>query len=116
MEKQQFERFNFHPFINEAIGELKFTKPTEIQERLIPSIGRGESAIGQSQTGTGKTHAYLLPLINKIDASKQEVQAVITAPTRELATQIYKEVLKITKFCPEGEQITAKLFVGGTDK
>lgn len=116
MEKQQFERFNFQPFIFDALGELKFTKPTEIQERLIPSIGRGESVIGQSQTGTGKTHAYLLPLINKIDTSKQEVQAVITAPTRELANQIYQEVLKVTKFCPEDNQITAKLFVGGTDK
>ncbi|MCH1624956.1 DEAD/DEAH box helicase [Ferdinandcohnia quinoae] len=117
MEKQQqFERFTFQPFINEAIGELGFRKPTEIQERLIPSIGRGESVIGQSQTGTGKTHAYLLPLLDKIEFTSQEVQAVITAPTRELANQIYQEVLKITKFCSDEQQITTKLFVGGTDK
>lgn len=117
MEKQQqFERFTFQPFINNAIGELGFRKPTEIQERLIPSISKGESVIGQSQTGTGKTHAYLLPLIDKVDSSRQEVQAVITAPTRELANQIYKEVLKITKFCAEDKQISAKVFVGGTDK
>lgn len=115
MTKQGFERFDLQPFILEALGELKFTQPTEIQERIIPSITRGESVIGQSQTGTGKTHAYLLPILNQIDPSKQEVQAVITAPTRELASQIFKEVGKIIKFS-EGESITAKLFVGGTDK
>ncbi|MFS0822679.1 DEAD/DEAH box helicase [Bacillus sp. 1P02SD] len=115
MTVQDFERFQFQPFILEALKELKFTKPTEIQERLIPSIQRGESAIGQSQTGTGKTHAYLLPIINKIDPERQEVQAVITAPTRELATQIYHEIGKIIK-CSEENPITAKLFVGGTDK
>ncbi|MEH7224538.1 DEAD/DEAH box helicase [Bacillus sp. JJ1566] len=115
MTVQDFEKFQFQPFLLEALKEIKFTKPTEIQERLIPSIQRGESAIGQSQTGTGKTHAYLLPIINKIDAKKQEVQAVITAPTRELATQIHQEIGKITKFSDENP-ITAKLFVGGTDK
>jgi ATP-dependent RNA helicase CshB len=116
MKETQFEHFAFQPFIMEAIKELRFYKPTEIQERIIPSILRGESVIGQSQTGTGKTHAYLLPIIEKIDPERAAVQAVITAPTRELATQIYHEVLKITKFCPAGRQITARCFIGGTDK
>ncbi|TXK90040.1 DEAD/DEAH box helicase, partial [Parageobacillus sp. SY1] len=89
MKETLFERFSFQPFIIEAIKELRFYKPTEIQERIIPSILRGESVIGQSQTGTGKTHAYLLPIIEKIDPDHEAVQAVITAPTRELATQIY---------------------------
>jgi len=115
MTVKDFERFQFQPFILEALKEIKFTKPTEIQERLIPSIQRGESAIGQSQTGTGKTHAYILPIINNIDSARQEVQAVITAPTRELATQIHHEIGKIIKFSGENP-ITAKLFVGGTDK
>jgi len=112
----KFERFNFNEYILEGINELGFSKPTEIQERLIPSILRGENAIGQSQTGTGKTHAYLLPLVNNIDVSKQEVQVVVTAPTRELATQIYHEVIRLTKHYPEDSKLTAKLFVGGTDK
>jgi ATP-dependent RNA helicase CshB len=116
MEQTLFERFNLKPFIIEAIKHLQFYKPTEIQERIIPSIIRGESVIGQSQTGTGKTHAYLLPIIERINPELDEVQAVITAPTRELATQIYHEILKITKFCSEEEQITARCFVGGTDK
>jgi ATP-dependent RNA helicase CshB len=116
MEKNQFSHFNFKPFLNEAIEGLNFKKPTEIQERLMPSILKKESAIGQSQTGTGKTHAFLLPILNDIDPLQEAVQAVITAPTRELATQIYHEILKIIKFCQAEEQITAKCLVGGTDK
>jgi ATP-dependent RNA helicase CshB len=116
MKETLFERFSFQPFIIEAIKSLRFYKPTEIQERIIPSILRGESVVGQSQTGTGKTHAYLLPIIEKIDPDREVVQAVITAPTRELATQIYHEILKITKFCPKDQQITARCFIGGTDK
>ncbi|MBD8069171.1 DEAD/DEAH box helicase [Bacillus sp. PS06] len=116
MDTNQFKRFQFQPFIIEAIKELGFTKPTEIQERLIPTIHRGESAIGQSQTGTGKTHAYLLPIIDKVHSLSQEVQVVITAPTRELATQIHQEVVKVIKHTEGEQQITSKLFVGGTDK
>ncbi|MGX1983110.1 ATP-dependent RNA helicase CshB [Thermolongibacillus altinsuensis] len=116
MEKTLFERFAFQPFIIEAIKSLQFYKPTEIQERVIPAVMRGESVVGQSQTGTGKTHAYLLPILHNIDPNVAEVQAVITAPTRELATQIYHEALKITKFCPSGQEIKVRCFVGGTDK
>ncbi|ANB62013.1 DEAD/DEAH box helicase [Anoxybacteroides amylolyticum] len=116
MKETLFERFSFQPFIIEAIQTLRFYQPTEIQERVIPSVLRGESVIGQSQTGTGKTHAYVLPIINNIDPSRDHVQAVITAPTRELATQIYHEVLKITKHCPKDAPITVRCFIGGTDK
>ncbi|MFZ3588177.1 DEAD/DEAH box helicase [Bacillus sp. DJP31] len=108
-----FEQFGFKQFIIDALLQLQFYKPTEIQERLIPAIQKGESVIGQSQTGTGKTHAFLLPLIDNIDPEKQEVQMVITAPTRELAQQIYEEVQKIISLNPA---ITAKNFIGGTDK
>jgi len=115
MEQTKFERFSLKPFIIEALTkELKFYEPTEIQERLMPSILKGESAIGQSQTGTGKTHAYLLPLLNQVVPDRKEVQVVITAPTRELATQIYQEASKIIAYSPD--EITAKLYIGGTDK
>jgi len=116
MNETKFDRFNLKPFIMEAVKEIGFYEPTEIQERLIPVILKGESAIGQSQTGTGKTHAYILPILEKIDFSKKEVQAVITAPTRELANQIYHEILKITDHCQKDEEITARCFIGGTDK
>ncbi|WP_025948921.1 DEAD/DEAH box helicase [Geobacillus thermocatenulatus] len=116
MAETQFTRFSFQPFIIEAIQALRFYKPTEIQERIIPGALRGESMVGQSQTGTGKTHAYLLPIMEKIKPERAEVQVVITAPTRELATQIYHETLNITKFCPKDRMIVARCLIGGTDK
>lgn len=116
MNSTKFEKYGLKTFILEAVKELGFSEPTEIQDKLIPVIGKGESAIGQSQTGTGKTHAYLLPIIEKINPALNEVQAVISAPTRELANQIYQEVLKVIQHAPEGEQITARCFIGGTDK
>jgi ATP-dependent RNA helicase CshB len=116
MKKTNFEKYNFKPFILEAINKLGFSEPTEIQERLIPIIEKGDSAIGQSQTGTGKTHAYILPIIEKINPNLNEVQAVITAPTRELANQIYQEIVKVIEHAGEGEKYTARSFIGGTDK
>lgn len=114
--ENSFTRFDLKPFLTEALKSIGFQEPTEIQERIIPTIKKGDSAIGQSQTGTGKTHAYLLPVVDRINAQKEQVQAVITAPTRELAAQIYEELNKLTKFCSEDEMITSKLFIGGTDK
>ncbi len=116
MEKNLFEKYNFQPFIQEAIADLGFNEPTEIQERLIPIISKGDSAIGQSQTGTGKTHAYILPIIEKVNPDLKYVQAVIAAPTRELASQIHQEVLKITGHAPAGKAPAVRCFIGGTDK
>lgn len=116
MKENRFEHFKFQFFIMEAINSFGFFEPTEIQERMIPIALKGESAIGQSQTGTGKTFAYVLPILEKVNPERQEVQAVITAPTRELASQIYQQILKITEYCEPGKAITARLFIGGTDK
>lgn len=114
MKENNFERFGLKPFMISAVNELGFKNPTQIQERLIPSVLKGESVIGQSQTGTGKTHAYLIPLLNKIEADLEAVQIVVTAPTRELANQIYQEALKLLKHAPE--PVTARCYIGGTDK
>lgn len=116
MKENRFDRFKFQPFINDAIQKLGFFNPTEIQERMIPVVLNGDSAIGQSQTGTGKTLAYVLPILDRIKPERHEVQAVITAPTRELASQIYQQIVKITEHSHTGPAITAKLFIGGTDK
>ncbi|WP_335869343.1 DEAD/DEAH box helicase [Bacillus sp. 2205SS5-2] len=110
----QFNKFSFKPFINEAIKEAGFQEPTEIQEKIIPTILKGESAIGQSQTGTGKTHSFLLPILQKINVEQQTVQAVITAPTRELAQQLYQATIELAKH--SDEEITVRNFIGGTDK
>ncbi|AYJ45778.1 DEAD/DEAH box helicase [Enterococcus casseliflavus] len=109
-----FESFKFQPFIYEALADKKFSKPTEVQEKLIPVIQKGRSVVGQSQTGSGKTHTFLLPLMDKIDAEKDEVQVVITAPSRELATQIYHAAKQIGGF--HDPEIRVSNFVGGTDK
>ena len=89
-------------------------QPTEVQEKLIPLIAKGKNIVGQSQTGSGKTHTFLLPLFNKIDATKEEVQVVITAPSRELAAQIYKAANQLAQF--SSPEIRVSNFVGGTDK
>src|SRR3954464_7881302 len=112
----KFQDYQFKPFIMDALKKIGFFEPTEIQERMIPVVLKGESAIGQSQTGTGKTLAYVLPILEKIDPSRQEVQAVITAPTRELASQIYHQILKITSHCSPEQSIMTRCYIGGTDK
>ncbi|MBO0482351.1 DEAD/DEAH box helicase [Candidatus Enterococcus courvalinii] len=109
-----FDKFNFQPFINEALTAKGFVQPTEVQEKLIPLIAKGKNIVGQSQTGSGKTHTFLLPLFNKIDATKEEVQVVITAPSRELAAQIYKAANQLAQF--SAPEIRVSNFVGGTDK
>lgn len=109
-----FEAFAFQPFIYEALADKGFSAPTEVQEKLIPLVKEGRSIVGQSQTGSGKTHTFLLPLMDKIDAEKQEVQVLITAPSRELATQIYQAASQIAKFTEPKIRVTN--FIGGTDK
>lgn len=114
MAKHSFEQYGFKPFILKGIEALRFQEPTPIQRSMIPLLLKGESAIGQSQTGTGKTHSYVLPILERIDPDKKEVQAVVTAPTRELATQIYQAFQKVAK--ESEEDIIVRHFVGGTDK
>ncbi|EOH88453.1 DEAD/DEAH box helicase [Enterococcus pallens] len=109
-----FKNFQFQPFIMEAIQDKGFTEPTPVQEKLIPLIKKGKNIVGQSQTGSGKTHTFLLPLMDKLDGNQDEVQIVITAPSRELATQIYQAAIQIAKFSPTEIRVTN--FVGGTDK
>ena len=74
-----------------------FRTPTPIQEEAIPAMLKGKDVIGLSKTGTGKTHAYLIPLFERVDSSKKEVQAVITAPTRDLASQIFDKAKRMTE-------------------
>ncbi len=108
----KYSDYDFKPFLRESIAELGFEEPTPIQKEIIPLILKGKSAIGQAHTGTGKTHSFLLPIVQRIDEEKQEVQAVITSPTRELAQQIFDALNQLI----EGTPIQAKLFIGGTDK
>jgi len=81
-----------------ALEEMGIQSPTEIQEEAIPFlIKEGTDFIGQAQTGTGKTAAFGLPLLQSINASSNNVQALVLAPTRELGQQIAKQLFKYTK-------------------
>lgn len=108
-----FKDFTLQAFCNQVISELGFEKPTPIQEKVIPMVSNKKDIIGVSQTGTGKTHAFLLPIINQIDVTKDTVQAVITAPTRELANQIFEQAKLFMKYNPE---LHVMLVVGGSDR
>ncbi|WP_010097019.1 DEAD/DEAH box helicase [Ornithinibacillus scapharcae] len=113
---KSFKEFSFKPVMIDVIEKLGFKQPTEIQSKVIPHVHKGKSVIGQSHTGSGKTHSFLLPIFNQLNEDINEVQCVITAPTRELATQLYDEVKKIIKLAGKENEWKAKLLVGGTDK
>lgn len=116
MSDHTFKQFELNETIQQVIQSLHFKQPTNIQKEVIPAIINGKSVVGKSHTGSGKTHSFLIPLFNRIDSNKNEVQFVITLPTRELAQQLYDEVKKMIQFANMEDDWTAKLLVGGTDR
>ncbi|MCU9532961.1 DEAD/DEAH box helicase [Streptococcus sp. CSL10205-OR2] len=109
-----FKEFKFKDYINDALVDLGFKEPTEVQEKLIPIVKSGKDLVGESKTGSGKTHTFLLPIFEKLDETNDTVQVVITAPSRELATQIYDATRQIAQFSKKPIRIAN--YVGGTDK
>lgn len=109
-----FKDFNFKAYIQAALDELNFIEPTEVQQRLIPVVRSGRDLVGESKTGSGKTHTFLLPIFEKLDENGTDVQVVITAPSRELATQIYQATKQIAE--KSEREIRVVNYVGGTDK
>ncbi len=94
-----FQDFNFHPDLIEGLMAMNYTKPTPIQEQAIPQILAGKDLIACAQTGTGKTAAYLLPLLHKIvNADHRHLNTLIIAPTRELALQIDQQIEALAYF------------------
>ncbi|MBG0847392.1 DEAD/DEAH box helicase [Pseudomonas chengduensis] len=83
-----FAALGLHPSILAALTAVGYEEPSPIQSQAIPVILAGQDMIGQAQTGTGKTAAFALPILSKIDPAKREPQALILAPTRELALQV----------------------------
>ena len=108
-----FEQYQFQPFVKEILQKLNFQSPTEIQKSVIPLVYKHRDVIGISQTGTGKTHAFLIPIMDMIETSADCVQAVITAPTRELAQQIYDQAKVFTNY---NKNLRVSLIIGGKDK
>lgn len=94
-----------------AIAQMGFENPSEIQTQAIPVLMSGDvDFIGQAQTGSGKTAAFVLPLLEKIDLKSPGLQALILAPTRELANQIHEEIQKLSAF----ESCKSMSVYGGT--
>jgi len=83
-----FKDLGLSPDIQQALDELGFEEPTPIQEQAIPELLGGHDVIGQAQTGTGKTAAFGLPLLQYLDPGNDEVQAIVLTPTRELCIQV----------------------------
>ena len=110
----RFQDLNIKPYLKEAVADLHFETLTQIQEEVMPLALKGKDIIGQSQTGSGKTHAFLIPIFEQLDEDLQQVQAVITTPTRELAEQIYLVATQLASFCDKPIKIAR--YVGGTDK
>ena len=98
----QFTDFGLNPALLRAIKELGFENPMPIQEQTIPVLLEQDvDFVGLAQTGTGKTAAFGLPLLNKIDAEQRCVQALILCPTRELCMQITRDLRNYAKYIPE---------------
>lgn len=110
----KFTEFNFKDYIQAALRDLNFVEATEVQEKLIPVVLSGRDLVGESKTGSGKTHTFLLPIFQELDEEADSVQAVITAPSRELATQIYQAARQLASFSEQ--EIRVANYVGGTDK
>jgi len=92
-----FASFNFDPDILRAVTELGFEEATPVQEQVIPLMLAGKDVIAQAQTGTGKTAAFGLPILQRLDTSANYPQALILAPTRELAVQVAEALHRMGK-------------------
>ena len=91
-----FKSFNLHPHIESGIKALGYTEPTPIQTQCIPSILRKRDVMGLAQTGTGKTAAFVLPILQRLmDGPRKRIRALIIAPTRELAEQTHESICQL---------------------
>ena len=93
-----FTTFNLEPALMRAIAELGFEEATPVQEQVIPLLLAGKDVIAQAQTGTGKTAAFGLPILQRLDPSARYPQALVLAPTRELAVQVAEALHRMGKY------------------
>ncbi len=107
-----FNQFSFKRFLNLGLAELKFVEPTIVQEKVIPLLLKHQNVICKAHTGTGKTFAFCLPILNNINYEQAKIQSIIVTPTRELAKQIYDNIRFFKKFEPN---LQVNYFIGGED-
>jgi ATP-dependent RNA helicase DeaD len=96
----KFEQFGLLPEFIQAIEQMGFEQPTPIQEAAIPALLSGSDIVGQAQTGTGKTAAFVLPMLHHIEPGLGKVQALVMAPTRELAIQVAEAAKRMASGTP----------------
>lgn len=98
MELTKFEELELNSSILRAVEEMGFEQMSPIQAKAIPMILEGKDVVGQAQTGTGKTAAFGIPLLQKINPKERHLQAIVLCPTRELAIQVAEEIRKLGTF------------------
>ena len=101
------------PEIQALIEKKNFRDFTPIQQQVYPLIMKGRDVVGISATGTGKSHAFIIPILQLVDTGKDQIQVVVTAPTRELARQLFRQFSEINEF---DESYRIKLISSGIDK
>ena len=108
-----FEQFNLTPRINDGIKSAGYSTPTPIQEQAIPIVLKGRDVLGLAQTGTGKTAAFILPILQRLtEGPLRTVRVLIVAPTRELAEQIYQASVDLGRYT----KIKSVTVYGGVNK
>ncbi len=98
METVRFDELELDERILRAVTDMGFEAASPIQAQAIPVQMEGRDVVGQAQTGTGKTAAFGIPLLQKIDPESKKLQAVALCPTRELAIQVAEEIRRLAKF------------------
>ena len=109
-----FENEQINPAIRQGLKKINFVKPTEVQEKVIPVLMARKNAVVQAVTGSGKTHAFLIPIMNEIDENLQYPQAILTTPSRELAQQLYQVARQLRD--ASNLNLSIALLAGGTDR
>ena len=109
---KSFTNLGISPLVENILKQQGIEQPTPIQEKAIPEVIAGKDVIAKAQTGTGKTLAFLLPILENLDMSDEHIQALIVTPTRELALQITAEV---QKFAEKMEHVHVLAVYGGQD-
>ena len=108
-----FASFQISKPLAEALNKLGYVSPSPVQSRVIPKALAGKSLVCQSETGSGKTHAYLVPILERIDMNLPRLQAIVLAPSRELARQVYAFASELGKYFP---RFKVRLFTSETEK
>ncbi|MBO8441467.1 MAG: DEAD/DEAH box helicase [Firmicutes bacterium] len=109
---KKFSDFGLNQKLVDSLKEIGFYNSTSIQEQIIPLVLKGKNVVGKSQTGSGKTHAFIIPILNNLNKTK--LQSIIIAPSRELSEQIFNYFKELSLIFDKDIKIAT--YIGGTDR